>query len=74
MWRFLRKLLSISDTYEEFVPNLNQLSPPSKKAVAKRNKKVKESIERMGDKHLNVPFKKVEQPPLASVSKIKKSA
>jgi hypothetical protein len=52
------------------------LSSPSKKAQAKREKQLKEAKAKLGDKYLNVPFKKgepVEELP-ASVPRIGRKA
>jgi hypothetical protein len=62
-------------TLEEGELNLYHLSPPSAEASARRVRKARQSIKKMGKKYLNVAFKKEPEatPRLASVSKIRNS-
>lgn len=52
------------------------LPPPSKKALAKRDKAAKEAIKKLGSKYMNVPFKGETEAPVNEIEQArrKKSA
>jgi len=60
-------------TIEEAELNLYHLSPPSAEASAKRARRVRQLIRRMGGKYLNVAFKKAPEPVAKNVTSIRKA-